>query len=227
MSDPIQVKISIAQAVREAIDSDLSIQDSVQRSYGNLTAIARLLKKTVEEKTGKKTNIDSLVTAVKRSRGLYKGIPKEIISVVSGSIVNVRTHVAKISVEKNKKALESIGRTIIGYREEFIQVSESVSAITLVFDQRLLNEVKSMFKEEELLENKSDLAAITVQSPLEIIQTPGCAITFYNQVSRRRINIEDTTSCYTDTILIVKMTDAGRAFQALTDLISASQRVKN
>jgi len=63
-----------------------------------------------------------------------------------------------------------------------------------------------------------------VQSPEEIIKTPGCALVFYNQLARRRINIEDTVSCYTDTIIIVKMEDVARAFNALTDLIAESRK---
>jgi hypothetical protein len=216
--------VTLAQAVRESLDKDLSVQDSIQRRYCNLTAIARILKPTVEETLGHDVNMASLVTAVKRVRVRYEVPPEKILSVIANSIVNVRTHVAKMSLEKTRRALDAIGRTITSYKEEFLQVSESVSAITLIFDQRLVNDVMSLFKKDEILESRENLAAIIVKSPIEIIQTPGCAIAFYNQVSRRHVNIEDTTSCYTDTIIVVKMEDAGRAFTALTDLISTSKR---
>ena len=67
------------------------------------------------------------------------------------------------------------------------------------------------------------MAAIIVHSPERIIKTPGCAIAFYNQLARRHINIEDTVSCHTDTIRLVKMSDVGNAFNALTDLISSAR----
>ncbi|MDA4120728.1 MAG: hypothetical protein OK413_01290, partial [Thaumarchaeota archaeon] len=60
--------------------------------------------------------------------------------------------------------------------------------------------------------------------PREIITTPGCISSFYNQLSRRRVNVEDTVSCYTDTIMVVDMKDASRAFEAMTELISDEQR---
>jgi aspartokinase len=82
-----------------------------------------------------------------------------------------------------------------------------------------------MFSNYEILEIEEDLAAIMVHSPEEIIKTPGCAIAFYNQLAYRHINIEDTVSCYTDTIVLVKMSDVGKAFNALTDLISNSRKV--
>jgi len=36
--------------------------------------------------------------------------------------------------------------------------------------------------------------------------------------------VEDTVSCYTDTILVVSMKDASRAFEALTELVSDERR---
>ena len=95
----------------------------------------------------------------------------------------------------------------------------------MVFDDTLLNEVKAMFAHYDILEVEDDLAAIIIHSPEEIIKTPGCAIAFYNQLARRHINIEDTVSCYTDTIVLVRMSDIGKAFNALTELISNSRKL--
>jgi aspartokinase len=89
----------------------------------------------------------------------------------------------------------------------------------------LLQDVKVMFASDDILEIENGLAAIIVQSPEDIIKTPGCAIAFYNQLARRHINVEDTVSCYTDTIVLVKMEQVGKAFNALTDLISNSRKM--
>ncbi|PSN93878.1 hypothetical protein B9Q09_05085, partial [Candidatus Marsarchaeota G2 archaeon ECH_B_SAG-C16] len=48
----------------------------------------------------------------------------------------------------------------------------------------------------------------------------GALLPFYSQLSRRGINIDNTVSCYTDTVIVVKMQDAGRAFEALNELIT-------
>ena len=68
--------------------------------------------------------------------------------------------------------------------------------------------------------------AIIIHSPEQIIKTPGCAISFYNQLARLYINIEDTVSCYTDTIVLVRMKDAGKAFNVLTELISNARKLR-
>jgi hypothetical protein len=35
----------------------------------------------------------------------------------------------------------------------------------------------------------------------------------HDQLSRKSVNIEDTVSCFTDTIMVVSIKDAGRAFE--------------
>lgn len=218
------VKATIAGTVKEVVENDLSLQDALQRGYGNTSAIARLIRKVVEERLGKKVKIESIITSLKRTRVEYTQPAPQIRKVVANSVLNVRTDVAKISVERTKKTLETTRKMLANYQEEFLQVSESLTAITLVIDRKLLDKVKETFEEEEILEEESELAAIIVHSPEEIVKTPGCAITFLNRVSRSRINIEDTVSCFTDTIILVAMRDVGKAFAALTDLISDARR---
>jgi aspartokinase len=150
---------------------------------------------------------------------------KPIASILAGSTISVRTDVAKVSAEKSKKTIEKVAKAMTQNVGNIISMSESIMSITLVFDEALLDEVKAMFAHDDILEIEDDLAAIIVHSPEEIIKTPGCAIAFYNQLARRHINIEDTVSCYTDTIMLVRMDQVGKAFNTLTDLISGSRKM--
>ncbi len=217
---------SITNAVKEVVNNDLSFQDSIQRDYCNISALARIIKHQVDQLLGgKNTSIESIITALKRSRRDYNVPEKPIASILAGSTISVRTDVAKVSAEKSKKTIEKVAKAMTQNVGNFISMSESIMSLTLVFDEALLDEVKAMFAHGDILEIEDDLAAIIVHSPEEIIKTPGCAIAFYNQLARRHINIEDTVSCYTDTIVLVRMDQVGKAFNALTDLISGSRKM--
>jgi len=218
------VKQTISRAVKEAVDRDLSIQDSLQYRYGNISAIARLIGPKVEASVNHKVNIESLITSIKRIRGDYKAPPADVTRIISGSMINVRTDIAKISIENTKRSLETVRKMLAVNQEEFIQVSESISAITLIIDQRMIENIIAPLNGDVILEKEINLAAIIINSPETIVKTPGCLTAFYNQVSRRHVNIEDTVSCFTDTIIVVKMKDVGQAFAALTDLISESRK---
>jgi aspartokinase len=132
--------------------------------------------------------------------------------------------VAKISTVRSKRTVERVAKALTKNVNSFLSVSESLSSITLVFDDKLIDSVRELFASYDIMEIDEDLAAIIVHSPEQIIKTPGCAIAFYNQISRRHINIEDTLSCHTDTIIVVKMNDVGRAFDAIAMLISKARR---
>jgi aspartokinase len=216
--------LSVARAVKEEVESDFAFQDAVAREYANLSALARVLVPKVEAKSGQRVGEAGVVSALKRLREEFKPPSRDVGKVIAGSIVNVRTRVSRLSVEKTRKTLQTVGALLSDYQEDFIQVSESLSSITLIFDQMLHGRVRKALSSAEILEEGEECAAITVQSPREIISTPGCISAFYDQLSRRRVNIEDTVSCYTDTILVVGMKDAGRAFEALTELVAEEQR---
>ena len=216
---------SITEAVRETISSDLSFQDSLQRDYCNISALARIVKPQIDLTLGRDTSIESIITALKRSKHDYNVQQKPIASILAASTITVNTDVAKVSAKKSKKTIEKVAKAMIQSTGNFISISESIMSITLVFDDLLLQDVKGMFAYDDILEIENNLAAIIVHSPEEIIKTPGCAIAFYNQLARRHINIEDTVSCYTDTIVLVKMEQVGKAFNALTDLISNSRKM--
>jgi aspartokinase len=215
---------SIASAVRDEVDYDISIQDAFARDYVNISALARLLKPRIEERVGRKVNLESVITSLKRLRGMYSPSTQEIRKIIADSVVNVRTHVSKVSVERTKGALELVGQMLASYHEDFIQVSESISSITLIFDQRLHRRVQEQLGDSLIQEQALDCAAIIVHSPPSITNTPGCITSFYNQLARRHINIEDTVSCYTDTIMVVRMNDVSEAFDALTGLVTEERQ---
>jgi aspartokinase len=215
--------VSVTRAVQDEVGSDLAIQDAMARDYVNISALSRMLVPKVAARTKKRVKDVSevgIATALKRLQGTYSVSSPRVSRVIGGSVVNVRTHVSRLSVEKTKRTVQTVSTLLAAYPEDFIQVSESLSSITLIFDQRLHARVKRSLSGAEVLEEGDDGAAVTVHSPEEIQTTPGCISAFYNQLSRRRVNVEDTVSCYTDTIMVVDMKDAGKAFEALAELIN-------
>jgi acetolactate synthase small subunit len=217
---------SISKTIQKLIDDDLSLQDALQRDYGNYSAIARMLMPKVKEAVNQNVKLESVITSVKRAKANYTILQGKITRVVAGSVLNIRTDMAKVSVEKSKANLEKIRQTVARFSGEFLQVIEGISVVTLVSDLNSFNKIYSNFTEEALVDKKQNLATVIIRSPDEIINTPGCVQAFYNAVSRRHINIEETMSCSTETIIVLAMEDVGKAFAALTDLITEARRKK-
>lgn len=215
---------SISRTVQGIIDNDLSMQDALQRNYGNYSAIARMLKPKVKEILGQDVKLESIITAVKRAKTSYKLLRGKITTVVAKSVIHIRTDVAKVSIDKTRGNLEKVRKTLADFQGEFFQVIEGMSAVTLIFDQVMFDKICAIFREKDILDKKQNLATIIIRSPDEIIDTAGCVMAFYNTVSRRHINIEETMSCFTDTIITLNMKDVSKAFQAISDLISEARK---
>lgn len=206
--------------MRRLIDENPALQEALISGYANLSAVARYLLPRVATALGNEVKLAAVLTALKRLREVYRNPPSRVVEVVAGSTLTVKTDVAKVSLERRRRSMEVVRRLLADFEEAFIQISASLDIITLVFDARVFDEVRERVAKLDILEVASDLAAIIIHSPEVIVNTAGCAATFYTRLYRHRINIEDTVSCYTDTIIVVKMEDVGRAFRALTDLIN-------
>jgi len=217
------VEASLTKTVQSLIQDDPPLQEALVMGYGNYSAIARLLKPKVEEALGRKATLEGLITAVKRAKPVF--VPRsEYLKIIAESVINLRTDVAKISLEKTRRNLEKARLISADFPEAFFQVLEGATTLTLVTDQRIFDRVQSVFREEETLEKKEYLTAIIVQSPRGIVDTPGCIASFYNSIAMAQINIEETISCFTETIIVLGREDAVRAFSLLTDLITNARK---
>jgi hypothetical protein len=215
---------SISKTVQNLIDEDLSLQDALQRDYGNYSAIARMLMPKVKEAVNSDVNLESVITSVKRAKANYTILQGKITRAVAGSVLTIRTDMAKVSVDKTKKSLEKIRKSLATFSGEFLQVIEGNSVVTLISDLNSFNKINGIFDKDDVIDQKQNLATVIIRSPDEITSTPGCVQAFYNAVSRRHINIEETMSCYTETIIVLAMEDVSKAFAALTDLITEARR---
>jgi hypothetical protein len=215
---------SISKTVQNLIDEDLSLQDALQRDYGNYSAIARMLMPKVKEAVNSDVNLESVITSVKRAKANYTILQGKITRVVAGSILTIRTDMAKVSVDKTKQNLEKIRKSLATFSGEFLQVIEGNSVVTLISDLYSFHKINGIFDKDDVIDQKQSLATVIIRSPDDITSTPGCVQAFYNAVSRRHINIEETMSCYTETIIVLAMEDVSKAFAALTDLITEARR---
>ena len=125
---------SISKTVQNIIDADLSLQDVLQRDYGNYSAIARMLMPKIEEAVNQNVNIESIITSVKRAKTNYIILHGKITEIVAGSGLNIRTDMAKVSIEKNRENLGKVRKTLVSFSGDFLQVIEGNSVVTLISD---------------------------------------------------------------------------------------------
>jgi len=218
---------SIAKTVQNLIDEDLSLQDALQRDYANYSAIARMLIPKIKKTIKNDINLESVITSVKRAKSNYTILQGKITKVVARSDLIIRTDMAKVSVEKTKETLEEIRKILAMFSGDFLQIVEGNTIVTIITDLNSFDKISSIFSGKDVINQSQNLATIIIRSPDEITTTPGCIQAFYNAISRRHINIEETMSCYTETIILLAMEDVSKAFAAITSLIAQARTKTN
>ncbi len=213
---------SITKLVHSIVSSNISYENALMMGYANLSALARIIKKRFE-KQGYSVTEEAIVSALKRYRSVKKYEELNAFRVLSKSSITIITDALKI-VFKNEKAEEIIENSM-SISDKIIHISKTSSAITLVTYGLPKTEALKRFSKYrlQLLEIKDGLTLIVIHSPEEILNTPGCIELIYRFISSAGINIEDTSSTYTDTLIVVKDEDASKAFEEISFLINYSK----
>ncbi len=213
---------SITKFVHSIVSSNLSYEHALMMGYANLSALARIIKKRLERQ-GYAVTEEAIVSALKRYKSAKRYDELEAFKVLSKSNITIITDALKI-VFKNEKA-EEIIESSMNISDKIIHISKTSSALTLVTYGLSKTEALKRFSKYrlQLLEIKDGLTLIVIHSPAEILNTPGCIELIYRFISSAGINIEDTSSTYTDTLIVVKDEDASKAFEEITHLINYSK----
>ncbi len=213
---------SISKLVQSIVSSNFSYEQALFLGYANYSALARIIVKRLKSK-GIKASEQAVISALKRYRRELVADRSVPYRVLSKSTVTVITDVIKL-VFKNERSDEIIERTL-KISDKVVHISKTSNALTVVAYGISKGDALKHFSKfkPQLLEVKDKLTLIIIHSPQEILYTPGCVELIYRFVSSAGINIEDTSSTYTDTLIVVKDEDASKAFDEISFLINYSK----
>jgi len=217
---------SIASLVRKYIESDNSLKKCMQLGIINVSSLSRIIYNELK-KQGINSSIPSISSAIKRYRITN---PMELYmpyKVIGSSNISLTTDVGKIVV--NRRSLKTVTEKLSLISDDVIFFSKTVNTFTIVLSKSAFNHILNILNKnnERAIEIKTGLSLITIHSTKEIIETPGVINIIYQTLADNGINIEDTTSSYMDTLLLVSNKDAGKAFNVLNDLISKNQGLED
>ncbi len=214
-------QFGISSAVRLVIEGNLPAKIALSLGYANISALARLIKPRVDGILGREASIEAIIAALKRIRSPLEAPREDVSDVIMRSSVTIKTGIHKLSLTRSKRSTKVILDVLRRRHEHLVHLTEGMSSITIAVDEQAAEEIRGITSQENLLEYEADLAALIISSPLEISTVPGCLIPIYMKLYERGINIEDTSSSYTDTIILVSSKDATEAFTALVELMES------
>lgn len=213
------VEKSIADAVRKSINLKPCVVDALELGIVNYSALARIVG---EELGISKGNTHAILSAIKRyGAGIErKKDMKKINKIIANSTMNIQTDLAVLSIPPNSDAQAII--KLLDVR--VYHVIQGLSLLSLIIDAKNPEKVKAIEKKFGSNALRQNLAALTIVSPDEVIDTPGAIIQYIGPLAINNINIQELLGTCSDTIVLVKMEDANRVFTIINEVIQNARK---
>ncbi len=187
---------SVAQRVRETIQTRPSLLDALSMKIVNYSALARILQKELGE--GSLEAVKAAIIRVADEISTDRGLREEAVQgILKASKVRLQ---------------DKIGVVISTLRLDIphIVTAHLTDQYVYIVDQTIIKEPLP-----DHVQFQKNLVALILLSPLEVEETPGFVAFITQQLASRNINIIEFISCSTNTIIILEARQALNAFSLL------------
>lgn len=211
--------ITISSIVEQKIKSNSWIAESLSQDLINISQLARLWHKEVEEKTKKDITQEALSMVIRRAiqsqkfngNKTAKSLLKHLQITVRDGLAE-RTYVNTDTLMRNYKSARDM---IESHKYGFITHTTGVFETTIIVDQNHVSTVEFACRTEKLKTEINKLAAITLVLPEEVIQTPGSYYQILGKIAWQGINLIEVVSTSHELTLIVSEEDIEISLKAI------------
>ncbi len=187
---------SVAQRVRETIQTRPSILDALSMKIVNYSALARILQEELGE--GSLEAVKAAIIRVADEISTDRGLREEAVQgILKASKVRLQ---------------DKIGVVISTLRLDIphIVTAHLTDQYVYIVDQTIIKEPLP-----DHVQFQKNLVALILLSPADVEETPGFVAFITQQLASRNINIIEFISCSTNTIIILEARQALDAFSLL------------
>jgi aspartokinase len=187
---------SVAQRVRETIQTRPSILDALSMKIVNYSALARILQEELGE--GSLEAVKAAIIRVADEISTDRGLREEAVQgILKASKVRLQ---------------DKIGVVISTVRLDIphIVTAHLTDQYVYIVDQTIIKEPLP-----DHVQFQKNLVAMILLSPADVEETPGFVAFITQQLASRNINIVEFISCSTNTIIILEARQALDAFSLL------------
>lgn len=203
---------SAAARIAEALDADVHYAKSIELGIANLSAIAQQLA----EKTGCPP-LAAKVAVARWARGrkaATEAVAERTSRILSRSTIYLQDDVGVRVLENNPQT----HRAVFALEDDhLLSIVISAKSITLIGPPKSVQLIEKKLG-SHVLKRLDSLCLLQLSSSEEIEDVPGVYAAVLDALARRGINVLESSSCYTDTNVVVRRSDAVKAFEALEDV---------
>lgn len=207
---------TITDTARSILLEDDIVLQTVHSGLLNLSAYAEKIIPMIEKKTFKKVKKGTVVVALTRIAKEITGSANLRPQIILDDL-SIKSPLCDISfnkTESSRKKLMNLYQSIEVDEHAFFTVTQSMSEITIVAPQSLLDTILSHFNEEPKAIYR-DRIGITVRFSKEYLPIPNVLYTLQAALAVHKINFTEVISTYTEFSFIINKENLEIAIQAL------------
>ena len=205
----------LSKIVRKHLTNNQSIADCVRRGLINYSALARSI---CAEYHIKDKDFDAVLMACRRTA---KRLPQKlendraILQLVKKAKVTLETKMVVVIIEKPRHMERLFAfHTEVKREQGDLLILEGEDAITLIFSENWLSEVRALFK-GKILRVREHLVLVNMAFSQKIEKTSGVIAYVYRIFAEHGINILEEVSCWTSIMFMIEEKDLKTVSEAL------------
>ena len=216
--------IPTADLVREELEKDIFLKNSLSKKLINNSALARKLFPVIKAKNSKAT-IESITISISRYASFLKleKPEKELIKQIAYSQLSMKNDVVHATFPRNEKivsAINEISKKIRWDADELLLINQGSGEITLILDKKNIALVKGISK-DAIIRAQAAIISIgeaKIPGPTSI-EVPGLYSYFLTQLASHGINILEVVSTPSQLTLVVIEKDLIKSYEVLDGCI--------
>ncbi len=198
----------ISGQVKSFLDNDFIIRKCLFRNIISLRALSRHI---IKELGLKDSNLDAVVSAIRRYKRTEKVIEDaKTRKIFSKIAIRTKSNIVDIRVQKNQKSLESISRlnSIIDVEKgEIIRIIQAEQSITVIIDDKNLDKFNDILGKKDIISLDKNLVEVNLQFTEDAQNVKGIVALVTSSLNAEGINIVEIMSSAPELLLIVKKED--------------------
>ncbi len=213
----------LSKVIEKLINQSPFIQEAISEGLINISSLARKLNPDIERVIGKEVSDSAIIMAIKRMPpGTNQKIEKRIKNFMAdlGDLI-VRSNLVKCTFNNYVGISQDQAKflnQIKDISDNFYTVSRGVAETTLITNEQFSSEINTIFNQNYLIAESSNLSSITMKLPPINSEISGVYYYLLKKLAWEGINLAEVISTTNEFTVVVDTKTVSKAFTVLMEL---------
>ncbi len=221
LNSPLNRMVTVSHLVENIIGKKPYLQQALVRGIVNYAALAELMQPEIQTELKKEVKASAIMMALRRLHDKLESKTDREMPLLAPAEVSIKSNLFALTVLKSPSVFEKIEKfykAVDFNKGDTLSISQGNFEVTLISNIKYLQDIKKMLGGEHIVEEVSDLSALSIVLPKEAHETPGVIYNFLKELSWENINVIEVVSTHSEFVIIIKDRDSAEAYKCIKRL---------